>query len=76
MLIITRHCDQSFIIDLAPGCPQTVTAEQLFRNGPIRVSVIRNNQRGVRLAIDAPPELRILRSELLHRPHAKTPNDQ
>ena len=44
-----------------------ITLERLFANGPIVFSVIWTRHGGVRLGIEAPPEIAVKRSEVLLR---------
>lgn len=64
MLIITRREFESFTIDLEPKVNPFLSAAALFRNGPMTVKIIRNHGSNIKLGIDAPRELVILRSEL------------
>ena len=67
MLIITRREFESFTIDLEPQANPFLSAAALFRNGPMMVKIRRHHGSNIKLGIDAPRELVILRSELRDR---------
>lgn len=63
MLVLTRKEDESVVIFPSQDMDDSMTVKQLFINGPIRVQV-QNISGQVRLGIDAPIELTILREEI------------
>jgi sRNA-binding carbon storage regulator CsrA len=65
MLVLTRRPDESLIIQPAQGIDPTMTVAELFAAGPLVVEVLAVNGPQVRLGIDAPQALAIVRDELL-----------
>ena len=65
MLVLTRKPDESLIIEPAQGVDPTLTLAELFAAGPLVVKVLEINGHQVRLGIDAPAALAIVRDELL-----------
>ncbi len=63
MLILSRKVMQSVSIDLGNVDPNTPVGE-LFKNGPIEISVVFLKEHQVRLGFVADPRFHILRSEL------------
>jgi len=63
MLVLTRSARQSFYI-YPEDVPQDMTVAELFAEGPIEVSVAEVRGRQVKIGINAPPELTVLRNEL------------
>jgi sRNA-binding carbon storage regulator CsrA len=61
MLIVTRKENESIDIDLKDGIDPTLTLQQAFSTGPIRVTLAHVGSNRVRVAIVAPPTLRIRR---------------
>lgn len=66
MLVITRSAKQSFYI-YPENIPQGMTVDELFSEGPIEVSIAEVRGRQVKIGINAPNELTILRNELFQR---------
>lgn len=64
MLILTRKTGERVRIELHPGVDPATPAGELFKHGPIEVTVTRINALQVRLGIEAHPCLVILRGEL------------
>ena len=65
MLVFGRRAGQGIRIDLAEGVGHATTAAELFSDGPIEIVVTSVNGLMVRVAIQADPRLKVLRSELL-----------
>jgi sRNA-binding carbon storage regulator CsrA len=63
MLILTRADGEAITIEPESGVDPNMTIDELFRNGPIRIRIFRRDQ-DVRVGIDAPQELLVLRDEL------------
>ena len=61
MLIVTRRADESIEITLADGVDGSLTLNDLFAKGPIEITLLGGNGRRVKMGIEAPPELCILR---------------
>ena len=65
MLSITRRDGEYFTIEPITNLDPTLTVADLFKDGPIRIHLMhRGDSRQMRVAIDAPEELVILRGEL------------
>jgi sRNA-binding carbon storage regulator CsrA len=61
MLVVSRRPDESIQIKLADGVDATLTLKDLFARGPIEITLLGGNGRRVKMGIEAPPELTILR---------------
>ena len=61
MLVVSRRADQAIQIKLADGADGTLTLNDLFAKGPIEITLLGGNGRRVKMGIEAPPELCILR---------------
>ncbi|HVY64603.1 MAG TPA: carbon storage regulator [Gammaproteobacteria bacterium] len=61
MLVITRRENESITIVLADGVDPDLTLRDAFRQGPIEVRVVHVSGGRVRIAVSAPPELKIWR---------------
>lgn len=61
MLVVSRRPDESIQISLADGVDGTLTLKDLFARGPIEITLLGGNGRRVKMGIEAPPELCILR---------------
>jgi sRNA-binding carbon storage regulator CsrA len=68
MLVLTRGHDESLLIYPSPDISDSMTVKELFRDGPIRVNV-RKGSGGVRIGVEAPPDLSIIREELYQASH-------
>lgn len=64
-LILTRRVGQSIVINVAPGADPEQALHQLLRDG-ITVEINRVEHGNVRVSIDAPRTIQILRDELIH----------
>ena len=65
MLILTRKEGDSVVIYPADHIDDAMTVKELFSVGPIKVSIAKVAGQQVRLGIDAPLVLKVLRSELV-----------
>ena len=68
MLILTRKPGQCITIEPNAGLDPETPVRELFANGPIEVIVGRVDGMHVKLAIQAHPDLQILREELRTAP--------
>lgn len=64
MLILTRHRGQSILLMPYPELDPKTPIGELFRRGPIKVSIVDIGQNRMRIGIDAPPGIVVLREEL------------
>lgn len=64
-LILTRRVGQSIVINVAPGADPEQALHQLLRDG-ITVEINRVEHGNVRVSIDAPRTIQILRDELIY----------
>lgn len=64
-LLLTRRVGQSIVITVAPGADPEQALHQLLRDG-ITVEINRVEHGNVRVSIDAPTTIQILRDELIH----------
>jgi sRNA-binding carbon storage regulator CsrA len=62
MLIVTRKQNESIDIDLKDGVDPNLTLREALSTGPIRFTLAHVGSNRVRVAIIAPPTLRIRRS--------------
>lgn len=63
-LMLTRRAGQSFVLNLAPGADPERALQQLLRDG-ITVEIYSVENGNVRVSIDAPRTIQILRDELV-----------
>jgi len=63
MLIVSRRTEEAIQIKLAEGANGNLTLSDLFAKGPIEITLLGGNGRRVKMGIEAPPELCILRVE-------------
>lgn len=64
MLVLTRKTKESIFIDLAPEVSPETPVSEILKDGRLEVRVLEIVGGQVRLSIQAPPTLRILRDEL------------
>jgi len=64
MLVLERKSGQSVLIYPNENIDPSMTVEELFASGPIRVSVKCREHGAIKLAIHAPTDIKILRDEL------------
>ena len=65
MLVLSRRIEESLIVQPAEGIDPAMTVAELFQNGPVVLHVLATNGNQVRLGVEAPKELNIVRNELL-----------
>ena len=65
MLVLTRRPGESILIDIPEDLDPSTPVSALFSGGPIEVRVISHKASTVRIGIDAPMGLDILRSEFV-----------
>lgn len=65
MLILNRREGESFVIRWNNHNDPSITAATLFAQLPITVTVVKSQSGQARIGVEAPPQLTILRSELL-----------
>lgn len=68
MLVLTRREGESIEISLSSDQSSDFSAHDLFRYGPIKITVLGSGYRGTRIGIEVPDELHIVRCELLQKP--------
>jgi sRNA-binding carbon storage regulator CsrA len=61
MLVISRRKNETITIEPIEGLDPTMTLERAFQDGPIEIRLVHVSSSKVRLAIEAPQELRIWR---------------
>ena len=69
MLILTRRIGQRLLIEPLHGLDPATPVGELFREGPIVITVCRVDCQQVRLGIDADANLLVVRQELHGGPH-------
>jgi len=68
MLILTRKSGQRILIGPSDAVDPNMTVGELFANGPIEIHYLGASRNKVpRIGIDAPKELKVMRSELAIR---------
>lgn len=67
MLVLTRRPDESIHIQPTEGIDPGLTVAELFAAGPLVVEVLGTKGNQVRIGIDAPRALAVIRDELLDR---------
>ena len=65
MLVLSRRIEESLIVQPAEDIDPAMTVAELFQNGPVVLHVLATNGNQVRLGVEAPKELNIVRNELL-----------
>ncbi len=63
-LVLTRHQGESIRLSIRDGADETELLEQL-RSGGIYIDVLELTERRVRLGLDAPRDVLILREEII-----------
>lgn len=63
MLVIRRRSDESILIQPAEGADVNMTLAQLFANGPILITLLGGTGRHIKMGIEAPEHLAILRKD-------------
>jgi sRNA-binding carbon storage regulator CsrA len=64
MLVVSRRADEAIQIKMADGVDASLTLKDLFANAPIEITLLGGMGRRVKMGIDAPPELCILRVDM------------
>ena len=64
-LVVTRRAGQAIVLNVAPGTDPQQALHELMRDG-ITVEIDQIESRSVRVSIDAPRSIQILRDELIH----------
>jgi len=67
MLVLERKTGESILIYPNDDIKPDMTVGELFSNGPIKVAVKCRDHTAIKLAIDAPYSMKILRCELLDK---------
>jgi len=67
MLSLTRHENESLFIQLAKDVDPNMTVVELFKDGPIEVYVHDLRKTQIKIGIQAPQELNIVRAEMINR---------
>ena len=65
MLVLTRRPGESILIDIPDDLDPSTPVSALFADGPIEIRVISHKASTIRIGIDAPVDLDIIRSELV-----------
>jgi len=65
MLVLTRRPGESILIDIPEDLDPNTPVSSLFSGGPIEVRVLSHKASTIRIGIEAPNDLNILRSELV-----------
>lgn len=65
MLVLTRQEGETILIYPEEGVDPDMTVGELFANGPIPIGIADIQGKSIKIAIDAPLALEILRSELV-----------
>lgn len=65
MLVLSRRRGETILIYPAKEVSEDVTVGELFAGGPIRVGVAHVGANEVRIGVEAPAELVVLRAELI-----------
>lgn len=64
MLTFTRRSGESFLLLPSASLNPDMTVAELFASRPVRIEIAELHGRQVRLRVDAPREIAILRSEI------------
>lgn len=64
MLVLTRRQGQSILIQPASQLDPSTTIADLFAQGPIEVAILGIDGKQIKVGIDAPQTLSVLRNEL------------
>lgn len=63
MLIVTRKDSESILIKPGDGIDLNTTLGDLFREGPIEITVFASGQKRVKMGVHAPTQLTIWRKD-------------
>ena len=69
MLILERKLEESVFLGLGPNVDRDMTLGELFENGAIEIKVTKIEGAKIKLAIEAPEPISIIRAELLDKKH-------
>ena len=61
MLIVSRRDDESLLIRPVEGVDMKMTLAELFKNGPIEITIFSSSGSRVKMGVQAPEELCIWR---------------
>lgn len=64
MLVLSRKFGESILIRLSEDVDPDMSVRDLFQQGPIRIRLINQAENAVRVGIDAPLELAVVREEI------------
>lgn len=67
MLVLTRRQGQSIMIRPAADLDPATTISDLFANGPIEIAVLGVDGKQIKVGVDAPRLLSVLRNELMEK---------
>ena len=67
MLSLVRHENESLFIQLAKDVDPNMTVAELFKDGPIEIYVHDLRKTQIKIGIQAPQELNIVREEVLEK---------
>jgi sRNA-binding carbon storage regulator CsrA len=63
MLVLSRRADESIVIQPAEDADTSMTLEELFAKGPIKVTLLGGTGRRIKMGIEAPEQLSIRRKD-------------
>ena len=63
MLIVSRRDAESILIRPGEGIDPTMTLADLFRNGPIEITIFSSSNNRVKMGVKAPEQLTIWRKD-------------
>ena len=69
MLTLERKIEDSIFLALSPDADPNITLGELFESGVIEIKVTKIEGTRVKLSIDAPKPISIIRAELSDKPH-------
>ena len=64
MLVLTRRQGQSILIQPSSDLDPSMTIADLFAEGPVEVAILGIDGKQIKVGIDAPKTLSVLRNEL------------
>lgn len=63
MLVVTRKENESIKIEPVDGVDPSLTLREVFAQGPIMLKLTHVGQRRVRIVVEAPSSLKVMRNE-------------
>ena len=63
MLVVTRKANESIKIEPVDGVDPSLTLREVFAQGPILLKLAHVGQRRVRIVVEAPSSLKVMRNE-------------